>query len=274
MILNADINVGPGYYRNLKADELLVTSIFHTIQGEGPFAGMPAIFVRLAGCNRGRKEGMGCEFCDTKFTFDQGRVLSFEQITHAMGRALLSITSLTEGDDLRPLVVITGGEPMMQENLVPFISHLVGNWSYKKIQIESNGDRLLPALIPAHGQVWPFLDFLSIVVSPKVTNGKYKMLKQEVYQRATALKFVIAADPVSPYHDIPLYALNDFPREVYLSPMAAYRREPKPGEIASGWDHSLIDPEKTRANYAHAAALAMKYGKLLSIQSHLFASIA
>jgi 7-carboxy-7-deazaguanine synthase len=265
IVQNADINVGLGHYRNMKPDELLITSIFFTIQGEGPFAGQPAIFVRLAGCNRGRKEEMGCEFCDTKFHYDQGQPLSFLMIERRMAAALDLVWENATRPAGLPLVVITGGEPMMQANLEGAVEFL-WNRGYSRIQIESNGDRIIPDLIPLNR------NFLTIVVSPKVTDGRYRNLKQAVYDRADALKFVIDADPASPYHGVPDYAFQ-FPREVYLSPLACYREGVKVDEVASAWDHSLIDAERTKANYSHAAALAMKWGFKLSIQSHLFASV-
>lgn len=275
MIQNADINIGPANYKDLAPDELLVTSIFFTIQGEGPHAGKPALFIRLAGCNRGAKAGMGCEFCDTKFTFVEGERLPFSEITARMHAALVSVmghaANLTR--DL-PLVVITGGEPMMQDNLVYFIARL-DSLGFRKIQIESNGDRIIPALVPKLGEAWPFLEQLSLVVSPKVTKKGlgglywYRPLKMDVEQRATALKFVISGDPASSYFNVPDWA-HDFPREVYLSPMAEYREGVKPGEIASGWDHAMIDPDLTKRNYKRAAELAMSHGFRVSIQQHLF----
>ena len=65
--------VGQKYFNEVKGEDVMfVTSIFFTLQGEGPFRGMPAVFVRLAKCN------LNCSFCDT--FFDDGDWLSFNQI--------------------------------------------------------------------------------------------------------------------------------------------------------------------------------------------------
>ena len=99
-----------------RTDGLLqVHSIFETIQGEGPSAGTPATFIRLAGCN------LQCSFCDTEYT----------------SRDLLSIQDIVDRvKHLPSLVVITGGEPFRQ-NVKPLTDAL---FRYgKRIEIETNG---------------------------------------------------------------------------------------------------------------------------------------
>ena len=87
--------------------KLFVHSIFDTIQGEGPDAGRPAIFVRLARCN------LRCYFCDTEF--ERGAM-------HAVD-VLLDMIARIAKTRSRELVVITGGEPLLQ-NIVPFVRGL------------------------------------------------------------------------------------------------------------------------------------------------------
>ncbi len=58
-------------------DTLLVRSSFMTIQGEGPYAGRPAYFIRLGGCNYGPKTHF-CQFCDTDFRLTESKNVSFE----------------------------------------------------------------------------------------------------------------------------------------------------------------------------------------------------
>lgn len=259
-----DINIGPGDYRHLDKDELLVTKIFFTLQGEGPYAGWPAVFLRLAGCNRGRKDDMGCRFCDTAFYFGQGTRMKFHQIINQFKN--LVPNSLR---DFYPLIVITGGEPMMQDNLTAFIAEL-GIHEFFDVQIESNGDRLARNFVES-----PSAQDVKLVVSPKVVGGLYRPLRTDVYTRLDILKVLISANPDSPYHEIPEYA-HDLAfgglltKPVYLSPMAVYRTDHEPGKPVSAWADEPIDREATRANYTYAAALAMQQGFRLSMQQHLF----
>lgn len=95
---------------------LKINEIFYSIQGEGYNTGMPAIFVRLSGCN------MNCKFCDTEHK--KGKTMSEEQIFH-------EIKSLNCWR-----VVITGGEPFVQD-LTRLVQILKEN-SYQ-IFIETNG---------------------------------------------------------------------------------------------------------------------------------------
>ena len=94
-----------------------VVEVFPTIQGEGPFAGRPATFIRLAGCH------LKCSFCDTDFTSNRALVTVFE-----LGAR---VEKHRHG-----LVVLTGGEPMRQ-NIVPLCEALVaGGYT---VQIETAG---------------------------------------------------------------------------------------------------------------------------------------
>ena len=64
--------IGKKYFKETPVDSLFVTSMFFTLQGEGPYAGLPAVFIRLTKCN------LTCSFCDT--FFDDGEWMTFEQI--------------------------------------------------------------------------------------------------------------------------------------------------------------------------------------------------
>ena len=243
-------------YRGLDVDHLLVTSIWYSIQGEGPYAGCPAVFLRLAGCNRGNKQSMGCQFCDTKFHFDQGTVMSFAAILDA----------IAELSGQAALTVITGGEPMIQDNLSTFVQHHRSRFPGRAIQIESNGDRL--------ARNFPTSGYAQIVVSPKVVGKTYHKPKDEVLKAAMCFKFVVSADPESPYHTIPNWALAYHPNirreRIYVSPMTIYKKPVPHGAMASAWDQGLVDHEATRANYRHAAKLALDLGVRVSLQTHLW----
>lgn len=114
-----------------------VVEVFESIQGEGSFMGLGAIFIRLAGCN------LSCPWCDTKYAFDDkaARMLDAEEI-------------LTTWKFTQLIVVITGGEPTLY-NLGPLVRALKEQGRF--VTLETNGTNLVP-------DVWG-LDW--ITVSPK-----------------------------------------------------------------------------------------------------------
>jgi len=102
--------------------------IYKSIQGESSFAGLPCIFVRLAGCN------LRCRWCDSEYTFKGGYPRSVEEAE-------------AEVEKLRPvtLVEFTGGEPLLQEReLIPLMHSLLRK-NYT-LMIETSGERPLAGL--------------------------------------------------------------------------------------------------------------------------------
>jgi len=106
-----------------KADNVVLTinEIFYSLQGESTLAGKPCTFVRLAGCN------MRCTYCDTRNAYDNGIEMSVEHVLRA----------LTKYDC--PLVLLTGGEPLMQENISDLIDRML-DLGYQ-VMLETNGSR-------------------------------------------------------------------------------------------------------------------------------------
>lgn len=148
---------------------LLVKEVFKTLQGEGRWAGTPAVFVRFAGCNlwSGREETRSRDagrnnarcplFCDTDFV--GGQMLEVEELAS-------QITLLAAG---APLVVFTGGEPLLHLNRHPELLEVLraGFRSPVKLALETNGTILPhPELQPRLGTATRGLDW--ICVSPKV----------------------------------------------------------------------------------------------------------
>ena len=252
-----DRNISIKEYEKFGTD-LLVTKTFHTIQGEGPYAGYPAFFIRLAGCNRGDKLSSGCKSCDASFEFDKGQVYSLDTLMNEI-KACSTEFSL----DL-PIVVITGGEPLLQEAaLTNFCNQLTLN-GYK-IQIETNGDLLRGGSLPR----------THVVMSPKVSGKQrvYKKVKDETLLRIDSLKILVDINEDSGYHDLPEYVFRYADLKgsynVYISPVSYQSREPLEGEVASYWS-DLYDKQVGAANHQYAASLALKYGFRLSLQTHLW----
>lgn len=100
-------------------DFLRITEIFLSIQGESSHAGRPCAFVRLTGCP------MRCVWCDSEYTFTGGEKISFENIFERLENFGCN------------LVEITGGEPLAQKNVFPFITNLL-NKNYE-VLIETGG---------------------------------------------------------------------------------------------------------------------------------------
>jgi 7-carboxy-7-deazaguanine synthase len=104
---------------------MYLIEIYKSIQGESSFAGLPCIFVRLAGCN------LRCSWCDSEYTFKGGYQQSLEQVEQTM--AMLAPVRLVE---------FTGGEPMLQaKELIPLMHRLFAQ-GYQ-LMIETSGERPL-----------------------------------------------------------------------------------------------------------------------------------
>src|SRR5207237_6376549 len=86
---------------------LTINEIYQSIQGESTWAGQRCVFVRLTFCN------LRCNYCDTEYAFYEGKKQTLNEIVDLV--AALNC----------PLVEITGGEPLLQKNVLPLMSMLV-----------------------------------------------------------------------------------------------------------------------------------------------------
>src|SRR5205823_5187488 len=91
---------------NKRPGQLLIHEIYRSVQGESTFAGLPCVFVRLAVCNS------RCTWCDTPHAFTQGDLLSLDALVQRVREYGC------------PLVEITGGEPLLQEEVHPLMGRL------------------------------------------------------------------------------------------------------------------------------------------------------
>ena len=82
---------------------LRINEVFHSIQGESTYAGLPCVFVRLAGCH------LRCAYCDTEYAFKEGMTRSIDDIVE---QVLAYNCNLVE---------ITGGEPLLQPRVFDLI---------------------------------------------------------------------------------------------------------------------------------------------------------
>lgn len=255
---NVDVNARRADYKHLPQGTVLVSKIFPTIQSEGPLAGTPAVFVRLAGCNIGAKEQ--CSFCDSQFFLKSGSVMPIAEI----------VKCVEDMRGARRLVVLTGGEPLLQPNAPQLIDALITDLSYSQVQIETNGYFWNQEL--QRVKVYYPDDFI-VVVSPKVNQRQvYPDLPRGI--PIDCLKVLVDADPASPYHKLPDY-VGHFSLRVWLSPIMHYRKQPNPRDERV----SLLDPdtpldvERCQQNIAYATELAQKLNYRLSLQTHLFTAV-
>ena len=190
-----------------------VSEIFYSLQGEGFLAGLPSVFVRLAGCP------LRCKWCDTKYAWDQkaGTHHSIEKILQTVQQWPCNS------------VVITGGEPMINSDLPQLVQVIKGDG--KHITIETAGIAYVPDLA---------CDLMSI--SPKLSNSKpadpalaaihedsrldIAVLRELIDNYDYKLKFVVDSPDDLPEIQQTIEEIGNFDsKKVMLMPQAATRDE-------------------------------------------------
>ncbi|GAA3012936.1 7-carboxy-7-deazaguanine synthase QueE [Actinokineospora diospyrosa] len=191
---------------------------FESFQGEGPLTGQRCVFIRFSRCN------LKCGFCDTPETWDWSRYKPSEVSERVPVADLVSWVRERAVD----LVVITGGEPMLQQ---PAIAALAGELPGVRVQIETNGTVEPVPELADRIDLW--------VVSPKLANSgmdysariKPLALGALAATSRAVFKFVVA-DPandideitklVEEYHLAPVWAMPEgTTREAVLAGMDA-----------------------------------------------------
>lgn len=115
-------------HRQDPSENLLVTEVFYSLQGETSLAGVPFVFVRLTGCN------LRCHYCDTAYAFKGRDFWSLEKI----------LTEVKRWPTKQ--VLITGGEPLLQRGTRPLIQLLISN-GYT-VSIETHGELPIEPIAP------------------------------------------------------------------------------------------------------------------------------
>jgi 7-carboxy-7-deazaguanine synthase len=237
-------------------DALEVISLFHTIQGEGPLAGAPAIFLRLAGCN------LRCHFCDTEFTVG------------ARTRKIADLVQEVEflAGEKTWLVVLTGGEPLAQP-ITPLVAQLVGRGFH--VQIETAGTVWQSGL-----EAFVTRDELTIVCSPKTTSV-HKMV--ETY--CEDYKYIIRSGETDPLDGLParstqdpdkpvrIFRPHDENSQIWVQPCDEYLEYPKTLDPADRMKLSDLramerDMDLFKRNVAHTVDVALAHGYRISFQLH------
>lgn len=230
-------------------NSLSVHSIFYTIQGEGPYSGYPALFIRLAGCN------LQCSGCDTEYT--EGRQIMpvksilNEVFDHCLRRS-------TQFKMFKPLVVITGGEPFRQNitKLVVALQH-----TGFRVQIETNGT--LP----------PSPDFpksAMVICSPKSPK-----LNKELGERADFFKYVLSWDSVDETDGLPINVLGDYDKQRVARPPSTYLKAIFLQPMDPGWVTINSDGwQEHQRNIAAVVESCKKFGHVVQLQVHKILGVA
>lgn len=187
-----------------------VTEIFHSIQGESSQAGRPCVFVRLTACD------LRCRWCDTTYAFTGGRPMTPEAVLDAV-----------LAHDC-PLVEITGGEPLLQEETPELCRRLLA--AGREVMIETGGHRdisvlppgvrvILDVKCPGSGESdkvrWENLDRLGADGEVKFViadRRDYEWAREIVLARGLAGRFVVLFAPVFgelSYEDLAAWILED-----------------------------------------------------------------
>lgn len=227
-------NQQPIERQELSADgSLEIVKIWHTVQGEGPFAGRPAVFIRLAGCD------MQCPRCDTDYTTGRHR-MTVPEIAAEVDR-------VSRGSVCN-LAVITGGEPFRQS-----IGQLCRDLSCVKwqVQVETNGTLAL--------EDFPYVG-VHLICSPKAG-----AVNSRIRNWVRAYKYVARHGELDPDDGLPMTALGGvkparpdavFPRHmIFLQPL-------------DEGDEAL-----NRLNLRAAAVSCMRHGYTLGTQLHKHAGL-
>ncbi len=174
---------------------MVITEIFKSIQGESTYAGLPCLFVRLTGCN------LRCHWCDTAYAFNGGQKMSVAEV-------LAKIRQLGG-----KLVELTGGEPLLQQEVYPLTDHLLAD-GYR-VLVETSGERNLAQLPPEVVKV------VDVKCPGSGEEGKFCFDNLACLDRKDQIKFVILNEDDYRYARAFLaeHALHRYVDEVIFSPV-------------------------------------------------------
>lgn len=177
-----------------KADQVRITEIFYSLQGEARTVGLPTVFVRLTGCP------LRCRYCDTEYAFSGGELFSIDDIaTQVAGYAPRYVT-------------VTGGEPLAQKSCLPLLTRLCD--AGYEVSLETAGAL---SIVGVDARVVKVLD-LKTPASGEMERNDYGNIP--LLTRRDQLKFVICdrADYEWARFKLDEYRLTDRVSDVLFSP--------------------------------------------------------
>ncbi len=144
-------------------DELTVNEIYLSLQGESTYSGMPCIFIRLTGCN------LRCSYCDTVYAFKEGERMSLDQILAKVDEFARRYPEIQ-----KPVVELTGGEPLLQHNTPALVDRLIEedfevlietSGAHDISKVSDKACRIMDLKCPSSGEsdrmLWSNLDHLT-----------------------------------------------------------------------------------------------------------------
>ena len=196
---------------------MYLIEIYKSVQGESSFAGVPCIFVRLAGCN------LRCAWCDSEYTFTGGTKMTEDEV-------------VAEVEKLAPvkLVEFTGGEPLLQEReVIPLMERLLG--SGYELMIETSGERPLEQVPRVVHKI------VDVKCPGSGEAGKFRLSNLDCLTERDEVKFVIAnrADYDFAREFIREHQLEKRAGQVLMSP--AFTKTPTPQRTT---ENCLLDPRE------------------------------
>src|SRR6185503_5468142 len=144
---------------------LTINEIFYSIQGESSRVGQPCVFVRLTACD------LRCSWCDTPYAFVEGRKMSVDDVVAAVEPYGC------------PLVEITGGEPLLQEDVYELMDRLGATG--RTVMLETGGHRSI-ARVPAG-----VLKIVDVKCPGSGEAGKNDWTNLDILASTDEVKFVI-----------------------------------------------------------------------------------
>jgi 7-carboxy-7-deazaguanine synthase len=196
-------------------NSLVLIELYVSVQGESSFAGLPCIFVRLAGCN------LRCSWCDSEYTFHGGERFTLDQVEQKIA-ALAPVT----------LVEFTGGEPMLQEReLLPLMERLLQKGH--TLLLETSGERPLQNVPKAVHKI------MDVKCPASGESGRFHLANLESLTSRDEVKFVISdrTDYEFARDFLRQHDLANHCGQVLLSP--AFSKTPAPQRTA---DNCVLDP--------------------------------
>ncbi|MDW7980457.1 MAG: radical SAM protein [Verrucomicrobiales bacterium] len=196
---------------------LVVSEIFLSIQGESTYAGLPCVFVRLAGCD------LRCSYCDTAYAFSGGKRMMLVEVrraVHKLARPFFRANARM-GRLRLPLVELTGGEPLLQRASFELMRQLCDDGFV--VLLETNGahdisgvdprvrrivDIKCPSSGEAHRNRWENVRHLKRTDEVKFVIGTvqdYEWAKAQVVTHALARRCTVLfgwAHPLAPHQRV------------------------------------------------------------------------